>query len=240
MKIHKIATRPIRLDREMTMGSIGRLKSFLQEGYYSRNPDEPIGRNFVFIDKVINKDVNGNEFEVQVNYVGQDSDGSRMVLGGGSGKTRVSNKPAVIIFINSKMKPKTFTLYALGERLVNNLLEVLEHELTHQADIYSKKVDPSASRKRLPSEDEIDLFSYYNNPSEVRAYMRSIFDEIETYLPSASKVFTVRQVVGWIKGGSKTWNEISPHLNEDNRRLILKGVYQAVQDWYDNHGAITT
>jgi hypothetical protein len=223
------------LDRRVSLDSIGRLKEFLQAGYYSRHSEEPIGSDFVFIDKVRIQGVNGVEFEVQVNYVGKDSLSRGKILGGGSGKTKISNKPAVIIFINSLFTPRTFTLYALGEKITNDILEVLEHELTHQADIFKMEVDPSERRTTLPSANELDEKAYYNNPAEVKAYMRSVFNEMETYLPSASKVFTVRQIMEGLEGGSKTWRQIVGFLTKENKKLILKGVYQAVQDWYDQH-----
>jgi len=236
MRIFKIATRPIRLDRQLAIKSINKLKWFMSEGDYFLHPEKPIGSQFTFVDKIVVKRVDGVDIEVRVNYVGKDSTtSSGMVLGGGSGVTRGTTNPAIILFLNSKLKPRTFKLYALGEKLTNSLLEVLEHELTHQVDLYSEKFDPSGSRQTLPEDGELDMHAYYNNQSEVKAYMRSVFDDIETYLPSASKVFTVQQVMKGLSGGSTTWNQISPYLTEGNKKLILKGVYQAVQDWYDQH-----
>ena len=79
---------------------------------------KPIGSQFTFVDKIVVKRVDGVDIEVRVNYAGKDSTtSSEMVLGGGSGVTRGTTNPAIILFLNSKLKPRTFKLYALGEKV---------------------------------------------------------------------------------------------------------------------------
>lgn len=238
----KTATRPIKLDRQKVLESINMLNKFLTDSYYYRiHENEPIGSKFVFIDRTVLKGVDGVEFDVQINYMGKDSPRTLTpIVGGVSGVTRDSNRPVVVVYINSGITPRMFSrASASSERIINNMIEVLEHELTHQADKFAKKFNSSGQYTTLPSADEIDLYSYYNNASEVRAYMRSIFDEIEIYLPIFYKKLTVRQVVRQVMERlnvySRIWGRISKHLTDSNKRLILKGVSQAVEDWYGEH-----
>lgn len=51
LPLQKVATRPIRIVRQNVLGSIDRLKWFLQNGYYSRHSDEPLGSSFLYCER---------------------------------------------------------------------------------------------------------------------------------------------------------------------------------------------
>ena len=147
----RIATRPIRLDSREAERSIDRLVNFLSTGYWGRHPDEPIKDQLVFKDNITVKAVDGSEFEVLVQYKTEYSKDIDMVLGGGSGKTTTTKKPAILIMLNGFYSASAFTTTTSGERFKDRLTEVLEHEMTHQADVYAKKFDPEAKRHSIPT-----------------------------------------------------------------------------------------
>lgn len=99
---------------------------------------------------------------------------------------------------------------------------VLIHEATHLGDILR-------SRDKSQDSDE----SYMNDPTEVRAFMQQVADEIIHY---ANKVGPD----SWAKMGmwvfdaaldkSTTWNRVRRHLNPLSKKTLLKGVWTALED----------
>jgi len=227
MKIQ--ATRPIQIDRRDAKESVNRLIRFLMSGYWGNNPDEPLRNSFGLADHVTIRDVNGNEMDVQVQYRSKDTKSPDMVLGGGSGKTTVGRRPALIVLLNGFYSSSVFTTTTSGERFRDEVLSVLMHELTHNADVYAKPSGPT--HHRVLTEDELDLQKYYNTPSEVRAYMREVFEEVYRHLPLFLKHFGPNDAVTRLLKLSPTWQRIEPYLTEENKHLLLKGVYQAIQDY---------
>jgi hypothetical protein len=164
---------------------------------------------------------------VEVQY--RSRDGGKvfdMVLGGGSGKTNKTKRPAAMLLVNGIYKPKDFASSDSDFR--HEAMTALMHELTHNADIYAKPFGPAT--QRVLKEDEIDLKDYYNRPSEVRAYMREMVEDVFRDLPEFLKHFKKNEAVTRLVKLSPTWERIKPYLNERNKGLVLKGVYQAVED----------
>jgi len=230
-QILKVATRPIRIDRGAIMDLTNRLIRSLGQGYWGRNPDEPLQGLFIFEDKIVVRTVDDREVEVFVRCKSKDSEGWKFILGGGSGKTTISNKPAIIVFINGGNTP--YQIVSDKARFMKEMIEILAHEITHQEDVFAPKFDPLKKRTTLPTQDELDD-SYYNNPSEVRAHMRSIFEEVRGRLEKVFYPdFEVRTIMRQIDKYSPIWRDVSGYLRESNKRIILKGVAQALQDWIE-------
>ena len=227
----RVATRPIQIDRASVQKAVDRVIRDLSKGYWDRNPEEPLANSYAFVDRIMVHAVDGRDIEVIVQWKSRGSSSSDLVLGGGSGKTIQTKKPAVMIMLNGNLGAKAFTSTALRDIFVKDAFMTLAHELTHQADVFA--VNPSVTtNQRLLKEDEMDLHKYYNNPSEVRAYMLEMAEEMQGYknyftFGDANKSFSL--FVGW----SKTWKRISPYLTDANKHLVLKGVYQAVQDYLE-------
>jgi len=79
-----------------------------------------------------------------------------------------------------------------------------------------------------PAQYGVDPKAYYNEPSEVRAFMQQVADEVIEAI-GAPELATGVMVTKAIQH-SKTWNRIEPHLNASNRRLLLRGIGTAVMD----------
>jgi len=231
----KVATRPIRIDRRVAQESVSRLVADLKDSYFGRHTDERIGdRRYAFIDHVTIQDVDGNDIRIQVQYRFKSSSSGDLVLGGGSGKVTTTQEPAIVIEINGIYTADVFYTTTSGERFFDEAVSVLMHELTHQADIYTKSV--LTKTQRVPTEKEIDLVKYYNSPAEIHSYMREVFEEIYRHLPVFLKHFPSNEAVTRLTKLSPTWQRIQGHLTDRNRGIMLKGIYQAVQDYIAEQG----
>lgn len=228
----RVATRPIRIDRSEVERAIDRMIKRFQTangGYWADNPDEPLRSQFAVEDHVSVRTVDGRDIDVIVQYRSQSSRGSDFILGGGSGKTVKTKKPAIVIYINGNYSSSVLT--RSGGKFRGEAIQVLLHEITHQADVFTK---PSGEiTQSLKSEGDLDLKDYYNRPAEVKAYMREVFEEvkdhIDVFLPRFGMNESISRLIRW----SDTWERISKHLTEENKKTVMKGVYQAVQDYME-------
>jgi hypothetical protein len=134
-------------------------------------------------------------------------------------------KPVVVITLNgSTVIPKN-----TGGLLEKLLFPVLLHELTHVADKYKGR----GPAKDMSRDEARGSAAYYNDPGEVRAYMQEVVDELEDFarhLPKFQKTFGISKGVDVLLKRSATWNEISPHWTEDNKRKVIKAVIQMVNE----------
>jgi hypothetical protein len=221
-----VATRPIRIDRRIAEEAVDRLLASLRT-----LPPKPIGASLNFIDLVTITDVAGQMVEVDVFWRSKNKKGSfEMVLGGGAGKNNRTKQPAAIIILNGIYQPSDFI--DEGVEFHYQATTVLLHELSHLADVFVKPSGPSSSR--VLSEEELDLKKYYNRPTEVRAYMREIVEEVQKHLPEFLQHFPKNEAIARLVKLSATWEQIKPHLTEQNKGLVLKGVYQAAEDFLSN------
>jgi len=150
------------------------------------------------------------------------------VLGAGSGKTKRTKCPVILIMINGDYPAGSF-LSDENNDFRRQFEDVLLHELSHQADIY---VRPSTeTHDRILSESELDLQKYYNHPSEVRSYMREIVEQVLFLIPKLIHHFSLNKSIRYGLRESETWKRVLPHLTEQNKDLILKGVYRSVEDY---------
>lgn len=103
------------------------------------------------------------------------------------------------------------------------LYDTLIHELTHVADVLPRlKHDPD----RVAAEDETVFAVYYNDPSEVRAYMRQVVEESARNAGLLRDYAKGRQdTVAKALKMSETWKQIDPYLTPANRQKILLAVY---------------
>jgi len=228
----RVATRPIQIDRASVQKAVDKVIRDLEKGYWDRHPEEPLANSFVFVDHFMVRAVDGRDFKVIVQWKSRGSSSSDLILGGGSGKTTETKKPAVMIMLNGNYGASTFTLKTgLRDEFTEEAFVTLAHELTHQADVFFSP--ESATSKIVPKEDELDLKEYYNNPAEVRAYMRDMFEEARDRIDTFTEQLSVNESITRLARWTKTWERISPHLTESNKRLILKGFYQAVKDYLE-------
>jgi len=218
-----VATRPIRIDRRIAEKAVDRLLSSLRT-----LPPKPIGASLNFIDLVTLTDVAGQMVEADVFWRSKNTKGnSEMVLGGGAGKNNKTKQPAVIILLNGIYLPSDFT--DEGDEFHYQATTVLLHELSHLADVFIKPSGPSSSR--VMTDKDLDLKKYYNRPTEVRAYMGEIVEDVRRRLSEFLQHFPKNEAIARLVKLSATWGQIKPYLTEKNKGLVLKGVYQAVEDF---------
>ena len=155
---------------------------------------------------------------------------SLAISGGYDSKAQV-----VIVFLNGAYSPAdlmrgkyrgTFSPLSdctHGSCLPFALYDVLIHELTHASDIVGAK---QYNRQKIAAGDESEFAAYYNEPSEVRAYMRQVVEEAGRMATHLKDFLRDRQdLVAKSMKLSTTWGEISPYLTPANRQKILLAVY---------------
>jgi len=108
----------------------------------------------------------------------------------------------------------------------DRLREVLAHELTHARD-NQRENDVSQYNDDA---GEFDPKRYYNDPHEVRAFMRQIVEEVDPLFRKLIARMSERKALDLVLMRSSTWREVKPHLNQLNHNLMLKGVVRALQD----------
>lgn len=229
--------RPIPLDEKAIEDLLDRLYFRLGEkaeryGAAKANPDGPpivAAKSTIWV-----KPVNRHVEQVTV-VLTVAPDVIRLVGGGGYGHSQ--GVPVVVVAMNGRYPWTALADEGITRR---DLRHVLRHELTHAVDTQGPKSATLRGGERrglaLPTGEEFDdLAAYYNDPREVRAYLREMFDELR---PNVAKI--MRSPLGreWGLGGTvsrmlntnETWGQVSPHLTPANRRRILRGLVRAFQD----------
>jgi len=113
-------------------------------------------------------------------------------------------------------------LQAVGKELFS----VLIHEVTHLRDVLRAE-DPV-------EETEAGVGDYYNKPTEVRAFMQQVADEVVTEVERMAKAGDGWNLGMWLLEdallASATWSRIKPHIKGKARKTLLRGVYRALED----------
>lgn len=151
-------------------------------------------------------------------------------VSGGFGSS-VSGKPTLVVNINGGLNAENLFRSANSDSwlIANQIYDVLLHEVTHAADIFTKGVGESLSEQEAIDNPR----AYYNHPSEVRAYLQEILSELEHTFKNYEKfvkLFGPSKGVLVLLNQSKTWEEIEPYLSDKNKRLIIKTVAQALDE----------
>lgn len=145
--------------------------------------------------------------------------------GGGKAKG-YGYKTGISVTINSVRSPEE--ILSNIDKVRKELFSVLIHEVTHLRDLL----------KHEGYEDHPeDPDKYYNAPSEVRAFMQQIADELIEYahelgkddpwfLPDTPDSDFLHKALE----SSGTWERVRGHLTRSNEKLMLRGVTRALQD----------
>jgi hypothetical protein len=158
------------------------------------------------------------------------------VLGGGMGlltRGPHTGRRILVLELNGKYPFENFTD---PEIIADPIRAVLMHELTHAADFESDRQKPAEIQGRIPSDGEVDLKTYFNNPREVRAYMRELYEEIHPRVIKMMSVPHMRETWGFAKilllalKPQYRWTRMEPHLTRANKNRILKGLTTAFED----------
>ena len=214
-----------------------RIKSLAQD------LEELIARKTVGIDGLLGKRilvpgapfdiraVGGRTQDIQVRLQAVPSTSKTMVVSGGMGYNS-AKQVVVVVNLNAGIAAKQYqeTVQKYRGVLAEQLYAVLIHEITHAADTFSEGVG-----SKMTQSEARGNAAYYNNPGEVRAYLQEIQSELEKigffkHIPKMEKLFGPGKAVQVILEQSPTWTEISPYLNEHNRKLVMKTVAQLVEE----------
>jgi hypothetical protein len=226
------AARPIKVNRGMIEAAVESLTRGLEKwGQRNREPFQPIGvetRQPIASHTVRMDDVAGRRLTVDIHLLSKKSSYPQYIVGAGAGTNRQTGRPVVIVFLNAKDKVKAFT--SQGSAFPDALQKTLFHELTHVADTFAKEVQYEGGTKKMVEGDpEMDWDAYYNDPQEVRAFMREIFEQVRERYPKFVEVFGHSKGLDYALKVTD-WPEIKKHLTPQNKRLMLKGIFTALQD----------
>jgi hypothetical protein len=118
---------------------------------------------------------------------------------------------------------------------LNSLKATLLHELTHAVDWPKRsKKDVEISTNKPWSEHTIsNLRGYYNSPREVRAYLRSVYEDVvskigmEVLLDRTNK--PASHFIQKALEKSPRWQKLDQHLTQENKKYVLKNLYQELE-----------
>jgi hypothetical protein len=178
--------------------------------------------------------VQGDQVEVpvRVKYKALEEWGVRRWVSGGGievryhGRRGYGSKMAMNLFINSGARVQDL-LDHLGE-VEDELYSVIIHEATHLMDLL--KLEYAA--------DDVGEEAYHNAPSELRAFMQQIADELITEAQRLGQTVGAwglgpspsGDMVDTLLSRSTTWERIRKSLKPASTKLILRGVTRALQD----------
>jgi hypothetical protein len=181
-------------------------------------------------------DVMGNPVNVPVDVDASEPEtwvGPRHYVKGGSVTSRhhgsgkgYGSKIGMTLSINYQRTPNE--LLQNTKAVEQELYSVLIHEVTHLRDLL----------KHTPARAGAGSADYHNKPSEVRAFMQQIVDEVLSYVHKLGRddggwLFTGRlssDFVDSVLDKSGTWERIRRDLTKPNEKLILKAVTRSLSD----------
>ena len=244
----RTAARPIRIDRAKVDDLARRIVDQLRQLGAGRE-SELVGDNDALLeDAFTGVTVDGQHKSVLVlvssNVRGGDTP---FVSGGGFGKvTGGPYKGTPVIFVQLDGR-NTWASVGTYARIGKYLVGLLMHEITHALDmIRTTEGRPSYYRSEtpntggyIPTSDEVNLVAYYNDPHEVRAYMRQVYEELRPYVHGAmqndwGRTRGLGTTVSKLLNLSRSWKQVLPHLNRKSHNTILKGVLTAFEDDFKN------
>ena len=149
---------------------------------------------------------------------------------------KYNNHPLIKVELNGGQSALYF-----ARMLPRILLGSLMHELTHAADVvahggplYARPKNESSGR---PTSDEIDPDLYFNDPLEVRAFMRQVYEgigkDVRRLVQQVEKppwALTLGGILTHLLKSNDIWKMLSPHMTRENKNRILKGLVTAFED----------
>lgn len=162
--------------------------------------------------------VKGEPITVTINWSTNPSRASKSIAGAEIVKAKQVNSYRVRLFLNSNFKLKF-----LLEDVKQDVENVLAHELVHAHDIirYDKEV-PYAE------DSDAERAAYYNSPEEVRAFMRTFYQNNKARILKAIEQGTpVKDALFASIKQDRDWANASAHYTEQNKKKVLKALIRA-------------
>lgn len=220
------AARPIKLPRAKVEGLLKDLQAQLR-----KRGTRPLGNNrnpvaSAYIDVPY---VRGGTRKVQVAVLTKAVEGASWALGGGFGHRKSTKAPIVLLNLNGTYSGSDLGASWAGEEI----FKILMHELAHAAD--TSAAGHGKVQNKFPGRGDLNPRDYYNNPREVRAFMRELYESMRHFVLSVmgTPMGDKWGLGGTIKRGLKhqeVWVEIRPHLTQKSKNTILKGLVTAFED----------
>jgi len=197
-----------------------------------KNDDSPVGNVKSLVRTAINLTrADGEEMVVAIIVRSGVGRGKRQgfVSSGGAGVLKSTGQPLALVQFDGRYTGGDVHLSVSGSTALEDMIfGVLIHEFTHVAD---PSLVPSTKGGEVQSPDDWD--AYHNNPSEVRAYLQNIVDELQRWFQTWDKKEKVfgRNALRYALKSSRTWKDVEKDLNPKNRKYIMKAVWTALQDF---------
>ena len=142
----------------------------------------------------------------------------------------VGSKLEMYVKINAERTPNEMLSHL--DRIEKEAFSVLIHETTHLRDLLKGEAYQEAE-----DGEEKDVL-YYNSPSEVRAFMQQIADEVIEFVEKEAKAHGVGTWGITLSGRtleralemSITWDRVRKRMDQRNQMLVIKGVERALRD----------
>jgi DNA topoisomerase IB len=227
------AARPIPIDKRRTMElakEIERAIAMKTHGLHG-----PLGNRVLIPAAPYDiANVKGETVELLLHVQAVETKSPLFVVWGGLGTH--NGRRVIVVKFNGSLDAEAIHKSAMAGGIISKqLYSLLIHELTHAADI------GEGVGAKLPTEEaaRANPETYYNDPTEVRAYMQEIVDELEFLFEHHEKFAEMfgsyGKAIDVLMKQSQTWLDIEKHLTESNKHLITKGVVRALHDWQDAH-----
>lgn len=222
----RIATRLIHIDQDQVNDLLDDFQSWARTQGRVRGTKNPVGDSDGFLGYVTLQTPWGEGRQIPVAF----RPGSHR--GGGFGHLG-PNMPIVLVWFDRRL-----TWGALAtDAMLDDLNPTLQHELTHALDkLRGPSQNPQSGDAPRLEDLGISPAQYFNSPDEVRAYMRTIYEEIAPFTlsllmkPTAVAKLGVRQIIENQLRSSPTWKMMSKHLTPKNHNRILKGIVTSLQE----------
>ncbi len=166
---------------------------------------------------------------------------SGTALFGDAGVGHQRGTPVVVIEVNGSIDADVIRRSAETHIVKLLLFNTLIHEFTHVADKFTQGVGEGAKGLTMDQARNTPE-GYYNDPTEVRAYMQEVVDQVSqrfVHYEKLEKRFG-QKAIGMLLNMSDTWSKVSPYWTERNKQKVLKSVYQALDEWKDARTRVAT
>lgn len=223
----KEATRPIRLDPEMVDLAVdAAMRAMTEEVKSTRGwlPNTAFGPSVLLL-----KDVRGEDTHVRIVWIPVE-EGPRWGFFRGAFYGSYEGNPLIALKFNSLKTPEELVEILLTPKkratLEDSIRSYLYHELTHSVDVYPEGFEYQEGE---------DTHTYANSPHEVRAFMQQVAQQAlrrarELGEDSLGFFSTREKLMEDLLSYSESWNKVQKWWTPENRKLVLRGTWQFLED----------
>ncbi len=161
------------------------------------------------------------------------NDAQRVVLRGGAGM--MGGSPVVILTLNGRYSPRALAHFAAGgagSLLYREVLSTMRHEVTHLSDPGLDLTKPASYGNAPPLGKATEAFieAYYNEPTEVRAFLQEVVSDVKAFVHKAWQAVRPKDLLRRAIEESEAYNMLAAHLHPKNNQKILSAAARAVTE----------